>query len=90
MCLGEVFQFFQRGFLKHEIQGFRLIPVRDKHTMMCGEQRVYPQSIAHHICIGNLLKRLLRTDIYVTTGNQRTQSFGSPLHYLFVKWELKG
>ena len=80
MCLGEVFQFFQRGFLKHEIQGFRLIPVRDKHTMMCGEQRVYPQSIACLLYTSHFFSTFVQQYDHIS----RLESFQYQFPFLFL------
>ena len=73
------------GFLQHESQPLRRTAFRYEYPMVLSQARVYPQPVAHHIGLGDVLQRPVGTDIHVATGYQRMQRLRRTLHNLLVK-----
>ena len=83
-------QFFDRGFLQHEVELVGISSRGNKNTVVLGQVGVYPQAIAHHIGLGNRLQGLGGTDIDIAAGNQGMQGLGSFLQNLLIERQLEG
>ena len=71
VVLEELGKPFDRWFLKHALQYIRCPSVADENPMVLGNRGIKPETIAHHIGIGNSAYALCGTDVHVTTDNHR-------------------
>ena len=90
MILEQTAQRLHAGFLQHAFHLLRMLPRRDKHTVVLGNLWTKPQTITNHIGIGNRLKRLCGTDIDIATHHHGMKTCGSGLHDLLIKRNLQG
>ena len=76
MRFHQIAQFLDRRLLQHEIQLIRIPTRRNKHSMILCQIRIHPQTVTYHIGFRDMLQRLTRTDIHISTGNQCMQGIG--------------
>ncbi len=90
VCLQEFIQLLHTWFLKHLLQQLRLLSATHKHTMVLGDVRIEPQSVAHHIGIGYRLQGLCGTYQHITAHNHGIQSVRGDAHHLLIERQLQG
>ena len=78
-----------RRLLQHKIKFRRAFTVHKEHPVMRSLLRVGPQSVAHHIGLGDVLQRSSSSEQHIAAGNERTQCFGSFMHDARVKRQLQ-
>ena len=89
VILHQLAHFLHARFLQHEVQLLRFLPRRYEHPVVLRQFRVYPQAVAHHVHIRNLLQRFRGTDVHVAARNQRAQSLRRPLHDFLIQRQLQ-
>ena len=89
VCLGQFPQGFERRFLEHEVELVRGISPGSEHPVSCGQGRVGPESVAHHVSLRYALQRLLGTEIHISACNQGMERLRCLLHYLFIQRKLQ-
>ena len=77
-----------RRFLKHLLEHSGRTAIADEHAMILRHRGIEPETIAHHIGIGDGLQRLSGPDEYIATDHHRMQTFRSSSHHLLIKRQL--
>ena len=89
ITFGQFVELLYAWFLQHEGQSVGRIPVGNEHAVPCGEGGIYPESVAHHVGMGDRGKFFCGSDIYVSACHECMYGVGGFFHYLLIQWYLQ-
>ena len=88
MILLKLSERLYRGFLEHLLQHRGRLAIADEHPVILRHRGIEPETIAHHIGIGNRLQGLGGPDEDIATDHHRMQALRRSSHHLLIQRQL--